>query len=387
MKKVILSSISFLIFFIIATIIYLSTIGYETDKFNQLLEKNISSNVPNTKINIDKIKIKINIKNLSFFVTTIKPNIRFNNYKLNIDKIDAFIDLKSLLSGNPRIKKINISSNNIEVSEIKNIVKYSKPSSFKKFFLNEVEKGNASLNLDLDLVNNKIVSYEINGAVRNLFAKAHNINFKKTSFIYLIRKNSSEIDNIRGFVNGFQINSGNVEFENLKSLKIKGNLKSDFKLSKNDINKFMNKKKLQDYRNVDLLGKVQSLFKINFDKTLKIVDYQIEASGNIQKSEIKLDNPKKYLFLKNKIKNLSLEKTEFNIDFSKDSKKSINLIGLYQLNEKLFQKFNFENSYDAKLKKYFISGDFDDEIFIPQFNFISKNKIVNINTSFETKKI
>ena len=135
----------------------------------------------------------------------------------------------------------------------------------------------------------------------------------------------------------------------------------------------MNKKKLKDYKNVDLLGKVQSLFKINFDKTLKIVDYQIEASGNIQKSEIKLDNPKKYLFLKNKIKNLSLEKTEFNIDFSKDSKKLINLIGLYKFNEKLFQKFNFENSYDAKLKKYFISGDFDDEIFIPQFNFISKN--------------
>ena len=228
--------------------------------------------------------------------------------------------------------------------------------------------------------------HHLYGAVKNLFAKAHNINFKKTSFVYLIRKNSSEIDNIRGFVNGFQINSGNVEFENLKSLKIKGNLKSDFKLSKNDINKFMNKKKLQDYRNVDLLGKVQSLFKINFDKTLKIVDYQIEASGNIQKSEIKLNNPKKYLFLKNKIKNLSLEKTEFNINFSKDRKKSINLIGLYKFNEKLFQKFNFENSYDAKLKKYFISGDFDDEIFIPQFNFISKNKIVNINTSFETNK-
>ena len=134
MKKIVLSSIFFLIFFIIVTIIYLSTIGYETDKFNQLLEKNISSSVPNTKINIDKIKIKLNIKNLSFFVTTINPKIRFNNYKLNINKIDAFIDLKSLLSGNPRIKKINISSNNIEVSEIKNIVKYSKPSNFKNFF-------------------------------------------------------------------------------------------------------------------------------------------------------------------------------------------------------------------------------------------------------------
>ena len=33
------------------------------------------------------------------------------------------------------------------------------------------------------------------------------INLKDSSFIYLIEKDSGEINNIRGFLNGFQINS------------------------------------------------------------------------------------------------------------------------------------------------------------------------------------
>ena len=41
-----------------------------------------------------------------------------------------------------------------------------------------------------------------------------NINFENASFIYLIKENSVEIDNIRAFVNGFQINSGNIKYEN-----------------------------------------------------------------------------------------------------------------------------------------------------------------------------
>ena len=49
-------------------------------------------------------------------------------------KIDAYINLKSLITGKPEIHKLNIISNEIDVDEIKNIVKYFKPSNFKKFF-------------------------------------------------------------------------------------------------------------------------------------------------------------------------------------------------------------------------------------------------------------
>ena len=56
--------------------------------------------------------------------------------------------------------------------------------------------------------------------LQKFFASSKNINLEKTSFIYSIKKNGGEIDNIRGLVNGFQINSGNIVFDNSKVLKL-----------------------------------------------------------------------------------------------------------------------------------------------------------------------
>ncbi len=383
MKKIILSSIYLLFFCIILILGYLSIIGYETNRFNSILERKIISNVPNTKINLNKIKVKINIKNLSFFVTTSKPIIEYHNNNININKIDAFINLKSLLIGKPKIEKINIVSNEIEVNDIKNIVKYQKPSNLKKFFLNDVKKGKIKVKLDLNLKNNEIKNYEIDGTVKDFFANVQNINLTKMSFIYSIKQNNGEVDNITGNVNGLNINYGNIEFENSKSLVIKGDIESDLNLNKIDINKTFKNEILNSFEKIQLSGKIQSLFKINFDKTLKVIDYKVDTTGNIQKSYIKFKKPKKYLFIKNEINNLSLEKTEFKMGFSKDNKKSISIKGFYRANDNLLQKFNFKNSNERSLEKFQINGDFDGEIFIPFINFSSKNKTVNINTLFE----
>ena len=110
-----------LIFFILG---YLSLIGYETDKFNSFLEKKVDLSIPNAKVNLNKIKIKIDIKNLSFFLTTQKPLINYQKSQINVKKIDAYINLKSLLLGAPKIDKINITSDEIGVNQIKNIIKY-----------------------------------------------------------------------------------------------------------------------------------------------------------------------------------------------------------------------------------------------------------------------
>ena len=115
-----------------------------------------------------------------------KPNIKYHDRDVNIRKVDAYINLKSLLLGKPKIDKINIESNEIEVDEIKDIVKYQKPSNLKKFFLNEISKGKIIFKLDLKLENNEIINYEINGIVKNFFARIQNIDVKKTSFIYMV---------------------------------------------------------------------------------------------------------------------------------------------------------------------------------------------------------
>ena len=207
MKKIILLLFSFLLLLLIIIFGFLSVIGYETDKFNTPLENKITSNIPNTNINLNKIKIKIDIKNLSFFVTTSKPIVKYYKNELSLNKIDAYINLKSLFVGKPKIKKINIESEEIGIKSIKDIIKYQKPSNLKKFFLNEVEKGKLTFKLDLNLKNNEIVYYEINGIVKSFFANVQKINLKNMSFIYSIKQNSGEIDSIRGNLHGLLINS------------------------------------------------------------------------------------------------------------------------------------------------------------------------------------
>ncbi len=386
MKKIILGLIFFTFFLIFFSLVFLSTIGYETNKFNSILENRITSNLQNTKINLNKIKIKIDFKNFSFYLTTLNPIIKYHDNDVKIKKVDAYINLKSLLIGKPNIDLINISSHELEVNEIKEILKFQKPSNFKKFFLNDVDRGEITYKLDLNLVDNQVKNYEINGIVKNFFAKVQNIDLKKTSFIYSVKKHSGEINNIRGLINGLQINSGNIKFDNTKSFKIKGNINSDLKMSKSDFDKLLNNKQFRDLSDLQLIGKIQSIFEVDFDKTLKLTDFQIKASGNIENSKMIFKKPKKYLFIKSKINNFELEKTKFEINYKKDKKILINLLGKYRLNEKLFQKFDFKNLFDANSQQLTISGDFTNEIDIPLINYNSKNKTVSINTKLDINK-
>ena len=148
MKKIFLSVIFLLVFIFVSLIGFLSTVGYETDNFNSLLEKKITSNFPNSKIELKKIKVKIDLKNLGFFITTSKPKIFYFDNNIYLKKINAYIDFRSILVGKPKINTVNIASNDIEVKKIKNIIKYIKPSNFKQFFLNKVDKGKINFNLD-----------------------------------------------------------------------------------------------------------------------------------------------------------------------------------------------------------------------------------------------
>ncbi len=386
MKKIILWISIFLFLLIFFILGYLSLIGYETDKFNSFLEKKVDLSIPNTKVNLNKIKIKIDIKKLSFFLTTQKPLINYQKNQINVKKIDAYINLKSLLLGAPKIDKINITSDEIGVNQIKNIIKYQKPSNLRKFFLNEVNSGNLNFKLDLELIENKIQNYEINGIVKNFFSSSKNLNFEKTSFTYSFKKDSGEIDNIRGLINGFQINSGNIEFNNSESLNLKGNLKSDLKLGKSDFKKFFKKETLFNFEEIKVSGKLQSSFKINFDKTLKVIDYEIKSSGDIQNSEIKLREEKEYVFLKDKINKVVLEKIIFKINYDKGKKKLISLSGKYKLNNNLFQRFDLKNIFDSNNLQLIFNGDFDNEIDIPLINFNSKNKVSKISTVINFNK-
>ena len=386
MKKIFFSSIIFFFLVSIMMLGYLVLFGYETNKFNSFLENKIKSSFLNVTVNIDKIKVKINIKNLNFFITTSKPVIKYRGNKIDIKKVDAFIKLNSLISGKPNINKVNIVSNEISINETKDIVKYIKPSNFKKFYLNDIEKGKLLFNIDIFFKKNEVENFEVSGYVKNLFASVEDINIKESSFIYLLKKNSGEIDNFRGLLNGFQFNSGYVKFNNAKSINVEGNLKSDINLNKLYLSNIFNDKLQKNFEKFQINGSAQKKFKIQFDQTLKITDYQIEASGNINKSEIKLKEPQQYLFIKNKIKKINLEKSEFKINYDRKNEKSFNIKGSYKVNDNLFQKFDLKYFQELNSQIISIDGNFDNEVIIPILNYNSKNQVINLNTKLETKK-
>ena len=51
-----------------------------------------------------------------------------------------------------------------------------------------MDKGKINFNLDLNLKNNQISNYEINGFVKNLFLNFKILILQKSSFIYLIKE-------------------------------------------------------------------------------------------------------------------------------------------------------------------------------------------------------
>ena len=92
------------------------------------------------------------------------------------------------MKGKPNIEKVSVLSNELDIERIKEIVKYSKPSNFKRFLLNEVKNGQLNFNLDLDLKENQIINYEINGFVKNFSAKNKKINLKKLASYTSLKK-------------------------------------------------------------------------------------------------------------------------------------------------------------------------------------------------------
>lgn len=380
MKKILYYFIFTLLSSIIFTTIFLTVIGYETNKFNSLLEKKIIEKEPNLNIDLNKIKIKFNPKKLSFFITTHKPEVKYRNIRLDLNKIDAYVNLRSLITGSPEINQISINSNEININELSKILKFAKPSNFKKFILNNVESGKVNFNLDLSLIENKFEDYEINGYVKNLSTKIPKTKLINTSFIFTLGKNIGEINNLRGFVNGFQINSGTIEFNYANSIEIKGFISSDVRLSKENINIFFSDEKTNFFESLSISGKFKNVFNLDFDKTLKITSYNNKIAGSIKNFEIKLYSPLTNTYLNDDITSIDLENTSFDINYNMKDKKDLISTGEYKINGKQAQKFKFKHSLKKNKKNISLEMDFNNGIKVPLINYNSGENLVNITS-------
>ncbi len=438
MKNNILKYFILLLSVLVILTVYLSTVGIETDKFNDQIKKRVS--LINKKIDVDLKKIKLTLDpfKLKIYAKTVGTTVYFSKRPLALESIKTQVSLSSLI-------KNKISSSNIEVTTksllLKDLIKFIRTTNNKpELFILEkiVKKGHVIIDLSLNidengkLKNDYIIEGLIKDASINFLEKANfrninfNFNFQKDNYhFYKINFKAEEVDfiskklNVKKKKNSFLIDANfendqsslnsnilkllNLSFENIIIDDAKFETNNEFSLEIDEkfkvkniiLNSNINISQLK-YKNLKIINKyfseVDDLILLDNHKlnlNYKDKNLSINGEGQIQFNAEEVDEIKYLIKKKDKdfiidtelfLKNIVLEQQSFLKIFFPQANKKIDFN-----NQKLKINFRNNNLTFSGSGKFKIDKDFEEiDYFIEKKeNKISFNTNLNVkNTKF-----
>ena len=389
MKKLIKSLIFVLLTFISILLITLSTIGIETNKFNKLIKEKISKE-KNINLNLKTIKFKFDPKKLSLFLETDSPNINYLDLSIPVQNLKVYVDVLSLIKSKPKINKINLSLEELNVIELNNLSKLIKPSNFKSFLNNRIKEGKLISKIDIFLdEDGKFKDFIAKGTVRDLEAAfLDNLSLTKMKFSFFADKNDILVKSIFGNFEDVKIFDGDIKINIENGIKLNSNFNSSIKLKKDYLKKYE-----KFFKKNNLLSQLSSVdvalnnnFYIVFDETYKVTDYNYSLAGDLKKSEIILAKSIKNEFIEEKITKIYLSDLKFKSIFKPDNIK-FNGDGEYSFNNLDFLKVNFENNLSGNKIDLKLNFDFRENLNIKFLNYKkSSNSLSNFSINLNKQK-
>ncbi len=391
MKKLFLTVITIIFFLTFIVIGVLSTTGYETARFNELIAEKIKENNKKINLKLTKIKFKFDLRNMSLFLETLEPNIDYQNLKIPLESIKVYLDLVSLITSKTKIDLIHVNTNEIAIDELKEIVIKTKPSNLSSFISNKVKNGRLKANIEFYFDDKQqIQNYIIRGEVKNMHANFTNkINLKKTNFSFFADASDILIKNIKSETDGLLIESGNVQLTKEENIKLKSDFQTKVRIDENNVNKYLDfvKNSKIDKNTIFLNGKLNHFLSVTFDKTYKVINYNYKNKGKIKDLSLKLDQTIKNSFLRNEINKLYLKDTELNTQYSKEDKNKIIAKGRYSFNNSNYQKFNLENKFLKENYELDLNFDFSEALRFEILNYEKEiDKIGSLVLQIQKKK-
>jgi hypothetical protein len=389
MKNIISTLILLIFLILILFILILSTIGIETNKFNNIISNKINQTNNNINLELNTIKFKFDIKQVSLFLETNNTQIDFRETQIPAKNIKVFIDFLSLIKSEPKIKKINLVLYQLDSQQLKKLSFIFKPSNFTSFIKNKIKQGKLNVELEVYLDNNNLLdNFIARGSVTNLKAEIINdIYLEKTNFTFFADKSDILLKKIYSKSGPFNISDGDLKLKLSPEISLESNFQTNLKYndqSKNYINIIKDLKYAKDL--VSLEADLNNNFIIKFDKTYKIKKYNYKSNGKILKATLDFKKPIDNLFLDKKINRLSLVNSEIETSFS--SKKNItNISGKYLINsENNPLPFNLENVLNKELLNFKVNIDYSKLIELELINYKKRNgSIANISIDLEKK--
>ena len=387
MKKFIFSLIIFILLSLLSIITVLSTIGIETSRFNDLISKKINQANNFIEINLETIVYKLDLKNISLFLDTKNPNLTYRGSVIPVQNIKVYINFISLIKTDPKIKKINITLNELSIQEIKKFNKIIKPSNLKSFMNSRVLSGKIKSEIEVFLnQKNLIDNFIAKGSVKNFGAKLiDGVNMENTEFSFFADNTDILIKNIFGKTNLFKFTDGDLRITLSPEVNIVSNFKTNFK-------NFSNKKITKSNKNLKLVegiadfeADLNNTFFINFDKTYKVKRYELKSNGKISKLNYNFKKHLENSLLIEKVEKFNLKETTIKSNFnSKDI--SIYLDGRYNLNSNSFLDFNLKNLSKGKTRNIKVNFDYAQSLVLDAINFNKPtDSVANIDLSLNQK--
>ena len=433
MRKFLLKFFIAITVLIFLPIIYLSTIGIETESFNEQIKNKVNESNKNLQLNLKKIKIKLDPLRLKFNAKTVGATVYYYNKPLELEYIGTEVSLASIIKNKFVSSNLEIGSKSLPLGDL---IKFAR-TAYKgpELFILEkiIKKGHVIFDLKINYDENGKIKddYEIKGAIKDakiqlfnnyvnekinfIFSvnkdefKFQEINFTtnkinffsdklnvkpKQNFFYVegviqnkeasLPENFLKITNLNlkklNFDNTTFSSSNNFNFEISKNFKLKNIfLKSDIKL---DNLKYKRESNISDYFpkiNEEIVLKNHQL-KLEYNKKLLSVvgEGKIKLEENFNKIDYVLEKKDENLNIQS---NLTLDsinlKKDFIRDFFPSEKEHINL-----KNQKLNIKYN-----DQQLS---LSGQgeikVDNEFESIKYLIATKDKKINFDLDLNLKK-
>jgi len=302
---------------------YFSYFGFTTSKFNSLIKDQIKKQNRELDIGIKKVKLHLDLKDISIKIKTKNAQIILNNSdKIDLEEISSSILISSYLQDKFVLKNISIKTKKNKLNSYINLYKLSK-RSLNYVLLNQlIKSGMAQINVDLSFDDAGRIkkNYSITGKIINAdLYISNNDNIRALNFNFSINNNNYKLEKILFQFNKINFNS---EFLNIKqkndNFSIEGNLNNKKNKINNDLILLIFKNNLEnfDFSNSNFISNSEFTFDLN--KKFKIKNLQIKSELNLDNLILKYDSTK----IKNLIKNydnlINLKESKINFRYSNE---------------------------------------------------------------------
>ena len=389
MKNFLYSVIFLIIFLLSGAIIYLSTIGFETSKFNKIIIKEIKEKDSKFELKLQKIKVKLDLKKIQLFLLTKNPDISYEGVKINTTEIKVYTKIKNFFISEVEINQVVFSVKEVKIKDIQKIAARIKPSNFKTYLLNNLEGGEiekASFNLYIG-ENFKINEYKANGTIKKINLRIKdNFIVQNIALNFITENNLTLINSIQANYEGVSVSNGSINLDKEKDIQIKGKFNTQFNLGEIKLNRIFKKINFFEQNKVSIQGSLLHEFNLQINNNFKIVDYEYKSSGNMPQSQVILKKELKNNFTKKPFKKILFKKNKIEINYNKKNKNSLILNGQYSVDDVNYKKFKILNNLRKNNQNYSIDLDLSKNIFFDIINFQTNiEKISNIKTEFNIK--